>query len=277
MKADVFLARFAPSQLDLPSWLPEPIAEWIRADYAGFVEAACEAACRECGYSDIGDDRVPRKYFEELIRNDHLRASIADFIRDYMADVPARYLPLACDHRMERVWWELRRPSSGEFYYPALVSSAANAKERQDNAMLELFITAFACRQRPRATTTRREIEQQRNHYLDMANKLRDDARIMLNHVDLSFEMKRPLALETSAQAYEDYAREVCAENFGEMALERQRDGEARWVALTIGSKFRTLFGESMYGSTATITSVVIDREINTQTVRKWLGRLANN
>jgi len=276
MKADVFLARFAPSQLDLPSWLPEPIAEWIRADYAGFVEAACEAACRECGYSDIGDDRVPRKYFEELIRNDHLRASIADFIRDYMADVPARYLPLACDHRMERVWWELRRQSSGKFLYPARVS-AANAKERQDNAMLELFITAFACRQRPRATSTRREIEQQRNHYLTEAKKLRDDARIMLDHVGLSFEMKRPLALETAAQAYEDYAREVCAENFGEMALERQHDGQARWVALMIGHKFLVLFGQSMHTLTARITSSVVGREIKPRTVRQWLQALSGN
>src|SRR6185295_10981177 len=102
MKPDVFLARFAPSQLDLPSWLPEPIAEWIRANYAVSVEAAYGAACRECGYShDFDDEYVPWKYYEWLIRDDHLRASIADFVRDYLADVPARYLPLACDHRME--------------------------------------------------------------------------------------------------------------------------------------------------------------------------------
>src|SRR6476660_3105933 len=105
MKADVFLARFAPSRLDLPSWLPEPIAEWIRAAYAESVEAACGAACGECGYfHDFDDDGVPWKYFEELIRDDTLRASIADFVRDELADMTARYLPLACDHRMKGVW-----------------------------------------------------------------------------------------------------------------------------------------------------------------------------
>ena len=277
MKADVFLARFAPSQLDLPSWLPEPIAECIRGAYAVAVEGACGDACRMCGYfNDFDDDAVPLKYFEELISDDTLGANIADFVRDELADMTARYLPLACDHRMKGVWWELRRQSSGEFLYPARVS-AANAKERQDNAMLELFITALACRQRPRATTTRREIEQQRNHYLAKANELRDDARIMLNHDGLSFEMKRPLALETAAQAYEDYAREVCAENFGEMALERQHDGQARWVALMIGHKFLVLFGQSMHTLTARITSSVVGREIKPRTVRQWLQALSGN
>lgn len=266
MKADVFLPRFAPSRLDLPSWLPEPIAECIRGAYAVTVEGACGDACRMCGYfNDL--DAVPRKYFEELIRDDTLGANIADFVRDELADMTARYLPLACDPRMERVWRELRRRrrSSGAFLRPAYGSSAADAQERQDDAMLELFITAFACRQRPRATTTRREIEQQRNHYLAKANELRADARIMPD-----FDMNRPLALETAAQAYEDYAREVCAANFEEMALERQHDGKARWVALTIGNKFRTLFGSPMYGLTAAIASVVLGREIKPRAVQEW-------
>ena len=143
--------------------------------------------------------------------------------------------------------------------------------------MLELFITALACRQRPRATTTRREIEEQRNHYLDEAKKLRDHARIMLDHVGLSFDMKRSLALETAARAYEDYAREVCAANFGEMALERQHDGQARWVALIIGRKFLVQFGQSMHTLTARITSSVVGREIKPRTVRQWLQALSGN
>ena len=44
-----------------------------------------------------------------------------------------------------------------------------------------------------------------------------------------------------------------------------------RWVALTIGNTFRTLFGSPMYGLTATITSVVLGREIELRTVRQWL------
>ena len=75
----------------------------------------------------------------------------------------------------------------------------------------------------PRTTTTRREIEQQRKH---------------------------------AAQACEDYAREICAENFGEMALERQHDGQVL---------------------TARITSSVVGREIKPRTVRQWLQALSGN
>ena len=59
------------------------------------------------------------------------------------------------------------------------------------------------------------------------------------------------------------------------MALERKHDGRARWVALTIGNTFRTLFGKPMYGLTATITSVVLGREIKLRTVRQWLKTMA--
>ena len=52
------------------------------------------------------------------------------------------------------------------------------------------------------------------------------------------------------------------------MALERKHDGRGRWVALTIGDKFRALFGKPMYGLTTTITSVVLGREIESRTVR---------
>ena len=77
------------------------------------------------------------------IRDDvDLRERIADLVRDDLAEITGRYLPLACDHRMEGVWRELfRHNSNGGFLHPAIGID-------QDAAMLELFDTAFTCQQR---------------------------------------------------------------------------------------------------------------------------------
>jgi hypothetical protein len=243
MKADVFPA-------DLPSWLPEAIAQCIRVKVTEF-ERGYEEACRK---NNIFDD--------EAADISNLAANV---LRDHLTT-----LPLVCDPRMESVWWELsRQRPSGAFLYPACVSSGANGQERQDAAMLELFNVAFACRKRREATTTRREIEQQRDYYMVKADELRTDAWILLGQP--SYNKERCEKLYAAAQVYEDYARELYATSSG-TALERKHDGRARWVALTISDKFRELFNSPMYGLTATITSVVLDRRVDPRTVRLWVG-----
>src|SRR5262249_15979493 len=57
-----------------------------------------------------------------------------------------------------------------------------------------------------------------------------------------------------------------------DFVLEREHDGTARQLALTISDKFRELFGKPMYGLTATITSVVLGREIESRTARQGGG-----
>jgi len=277
MKADVVPAHLAPPPLDIPTWVPELIAQSVTAFYELAVEGACGAAVRECGYTNDFDDYdyVSRRYLDELIP-DVLRASVADFVPDELAEITRCCRLLTCDRRMRGVWRELsKRRSSGEFLHPARLSSAPTAQEQQDIAMLELFHTALGCQQqRDKTTATRDEIEQKRNYYFAKANELRKDAKIMLVHdrSDLSFEMTCYLALETAAQAYEVHAREVYSGS-PEMVFERKRDSRARWVALTIANKFRELFNKPMYQLTATITSLILGREIDHCTVRYWCDR----
>ena len=245
MKDDVFPPA-APSELAIPSWVPEPIAQCVKAKVTGF-ERNFEETCRKNNNFD-----------EEAADIGDLGANV---LRDHLTN-----LPLVCDRRMESVWRELsRQRSSGTFLHPARGSCAANAKERQDAAMLELFNTAFACRKGWGATTTRREIEQQRDRFLAKADELRTDAWMML--VQPSYSKDRFQKLADAARVYEDHARELYATSSA-TALERKHDGRARWVALTIGNKFRVLFGSPMYGLTATIASVVLGREIESRTVR---------
>ena len=120
------------------------------------------------------------------------------------------------------------------------------------------------------ATTTQRQAEQQRDGYLAKADELRDDAIAMLLRSPLDQGSERYQSCRLQPRPTKTYAGEIYAASMP-MALERKHDGRARWVALTIGNTFRTLFGSPMYGLTATITSVVLGREIEPRTVRHWL------
>jgi hypothetical protein len=219
-----------PPRLGIPSWVPEPIARNASYHYGADVSQAA----------------------------------------------------LICDLRMKGVWRQLSRPArNGAFLYPARPLSAPTAKDQQDAAMLQLFNVAYRCWELDGETTmTRGQAEQQRNCFLAKAEELRTDALTMRMQPRLSDELadeaaahagyasneERYQKLLAAARAYEDYAREISFAG----ALEREHDGRARWVALTIADAFRTLFGKPMYGLTATIASVILGREIDPRTVRWW-------
>jgi hypothetical protein len=227
MKADLL-----PTRLDIPSWVPEPIAQWARARHATEINSIYYEASKE-----------------DVYLNDAI-------VEDELADRATRYLPLVRDRRMQSVWRELYRRRNGAFLYPARSGD-------QDAALIELINTALMCRIRREATTTRSEIEQERDRFLARADQLLADI--------LTLEGKHVGKLFAAAQAYRDHANEIYASN-STTALERRHDGGGRWVALTISDKFRELFDQPMYGLTATITSVILDRDIKTRTVRKWCG-----
>jgi hypothetical protein len=204
-------------------------------------------------------------------------------------------IALVCDPQMRSVWKELsRRRRDGTFLYPARdawwerrmffllpvggAPSAADARERQDKAVVELFDTVLACKLLHLATTTRREAEQQRDHYLAKAQELERDALTMVSNPETMvsnpecFAYKRDersRRLREAAKTYKDYAHETYTAAI-RMALDRNHDGRARWVALTIANKLHELFGLPMYGLTATITSVALGRTVTPRAVRQW-------
>src|SRR5262249_2510244 len=270
MKADV-LPPTTPPELEVPSWVPEPIAQSARAKYAADVHAAYAAAIRETGDAE-GDAEA-----DALAAQNGVRDAFADFVREDLANIAEQYRPLVCDHRMRGVWRELTRQRNGAFLHPAGAPSVANAKERQGRAMVKVFNTALACQEQRRATTARGKAELQRRRYLAKAKELQRDALTMTTQpllfcgkTILTDKQRHKLwqKLENAADAYEEYARAI---NVAKLSmLEREHDGRARWVVLTIGDKFRSLFGLPMYGLTATITSVVLGRDIDPRTVRQW-------
>jgi len=198
-------------------------------------------------------------------------------------------IELVCEPRMRSIWRELYlQHRDGTFLYPARsawwerrrffllpVGSAplqADAKGRQDEAVVELFDTVLACKLLPLATTTRREAEQQREHYLTMAHELELAAKTMWENPDCSIDKRyeRERRLQEAAKICRDYAHETHAVAMRMAPLERSHDGRARWVGLAMANKFHELFGFPMYGLTATITSVVLGRNVSKRRIRQW-------
>jgi hypothetical protein len=153
---------------------------------------------------------------------------------------------------MRGVWRELHR-------HPTRLSSKASPKA-QDAALIEVFDTALACMQEDNTTVTRKQARQGRDWLLDVA-------------VQLEFEVmpSSPWAdrLTAAASICQDYAKERYAADIA-TATVRQRDGQARWIAMTISNVFQRRYGKSMYTQTARITSVILGREILVNTVAKW-------
>jgi len=259
MKADV--PRIPKLRLRIPAWVPKPVAQSIRAKYAADVDWAYRAALKESG-----DYSGPDEHLAAIARQDDVRRAFADVVRDDVADITERYLPF-CDRRMEGVWRELSRQRNGAFLHPA--------KDRQA-ALVELFETALLCQETRRgATMTTGQVEDQRSRYLAKAEELESDASAIMatpgarRQTERHRQTKRYLRLLDAADVYKEYAAErYWADSL--TSLERAHDGRARWVALTIGHKFRELFGSPMYGLTATITSVVLRRTVEPRTVRQW-------
>jgi Arm domain-containing DNA-binding protein len=273
VKAVVFPTIALPA-LQIPPWVPGAVARSARAKYAEDVHLVFSTVERKAGFDADVDELADeaRDQLADKIRNQPV-------LRNTFVSITELFQPLVCDPRMRGVWRELcKLRADGAFLHPARGAwwerrmpflLPADARERQEEAMVELFDVALACQQRPRTTTmTRRQAEQQRDYYLTKAQELQLDATTMLTD-PASQRHKRHRRLLEAVQAYEDYAHETYAAAI-RTSLDRQRDGRARWVALTISNKFRVLFGSPMYRLTAAITSVVLGRNVSRPRIRQW-------
>jgi hypothetical protein len=152
-----------------------------------------------------------------------------------------------------------------------------DANERQVDAMFELFETALHCHHL-RVPPTRSKADRERRRCLEKADELKWDAISMwVQHLpadkDLSHEQRSALIdkLNAAAEAYRQFASMI--EQAQPDMPERDRNIRARQVALKIGNKFNVLFGSPMYGLTAKITAVVLNRPIDPEAVRHWLTK----
>jgi hypothetical protein len=269
MKADL------PRPLHIPAWVPEPIAQFARTNYAGDVHRAYARAIEEFGPPEDAAE------CDDLAALDEVRVNYIEDVRDDLAEIAKNYRPLVSDPRMRGVWHELSRRRNGGFLHPACGAST------QEAAVVKLFELALTCRKRHWTATTRGEVERWRRHFLARAEELEDDALTMLLGRGMDFLIfeqrgelgRRPFEqfeqrnelwqkLKHAADACKEYAHALDATKC--FILKREHDSRARQLALAISAQFRVLFGSPMYGLTATITSVVLGRQINSRQTEQW-------
>jgi hypothetical protein len=239
-----------------------------------------------------------------------VRAAYAadDIVRDDLADIAERYRALTCDPRMRGVWRELsRQRCNGCPLYPARGPSQQAAmleifKTAFECRYLDALPTrAEAERQRRHYLAKAKELEwdamtmmtqrlSAESGLLSQPATIEDSnlpsqpATIEASDDDLLNELAALLAKEVevvedeggalggkllaAAEAYKKYARAIYR---AQPSLpQRECDIHARLVALRISARFRELFGSPMYGLTAIIASIVLNRRVDPRTVRHW-------
>jgi hypothetical protein len=247
MKADAFSPE-DDAPLRVPPWVPEPVAQAAHDIYA---------------YREVANRR----------------RMIACLVR------------LVSDERMRRVWYELaRRHRGGTFMHPATTAPAwsplmqeakvdpppSKPDECQDVAMANLLRASLVSAIQPGTTMTRQQAESDRRRYLAMAQlwigppiRPREDR-------------DRHRLLASAARAYEKAAANIVNKlegKFSRFPIIRKRGhgGSAnQWLALNITGQCRWLFGSPLYGVTAIVMSVILDRDINARTVRQWCAHPAD-
>jgi hypothetical protein len=175
----------------------------------------------------------------------------------------------------------LRRHIDGSFLLPALASvPGANAEERQIRALTQLFKTAYDATHSPRAVVSRRKVEEKPAELCARAKELRAVAEWWLEagpdkaDPDGVWRSQYPdyyydVLLEAS-EALEEMAGKTYASDV-RFAVDRVRgDGYTRWLAITVAKCARILFGKDLYGITAILVSIAVDRAISPSTVKNW-------
>lgn len=223
-------------RLRIPSWVPPAIADCARTEW-------------------------------EAVHNSSLNGQL---LAELHPPTPQSLERLVCDLRMRSVWRELsRRHRNGAFLHPA---------EQQDVAMVELFLAAWLCVLRPQITRTRRPAEQRHREVTKRADELRVEGFVLLSRAVKrdgadAKNIERYDRIVAAADALKEYADETLTIELRTARDRGHGEGKARWFALAVTKKCRALFGAPLYGVSATITSVALNRSVKPRTVRQWYAR----
>jgi hypothetical protein len=203
---------------------------------------------------------------------------VAHVARERAVDTDlAILIPLVSDPRMRAVWYELgRKKKDGITLLHPAHPEMEHPEEQQGVEMASLFDIIVHCAVNPGATSTWREVEVKESHYRDMARRLRSDAKSAKfqwsEHHNAGSpkpdEQRQRLmdAAETYRQLAEGLDRWPAS-----LVVERDRGDPAdRWLAIRLTQACQLIFKTPLYGSVATIMSVVLGRKIGARAVRQW-------
>jgi len=227
-----------PRPLRIPRWVPKQVA----------------AKARELS-------RTGKARFDGPL----LVASEADF---------QRLLRLTTDPRMKWVWRELGKRRGDDYLYPAWQSKQPVA-DRQGIGMTILFLHALKLIKIMRevwsdrvSSASRKDAAYVRKKSVTMARTLRALAEVFVEPPSSPDELDRENArkLEAAAEVFDQLAVKPHVRDRGNTLI--------RYITGDLVKTCRVIFGSSMYGVVATITSVLLgDSNIPASTIRNWYPR----
>jgi hypothetical protein len=129
---------------------------------------------------------------------------------------------------------------------------------RQDLALVFFLQQALELSRQFRRPVTRAEARKKRQHYLDMARRIRDDVEL-----DPSYSSTQEILLN-AAFAYDELADQAGPSDGNPLLVDRKRKGDERQNGFVIrfAAMTKAVFGSPLYGVVATVANVAFNCEV---------------
>lgn len=233
-------------RLELPNWLPIPVADEAEILYQGILQK-------------------DREYERQLAKARHSGA----------LEELGLLRRLASDQRMKSVWRELyrkKRQPPNEFLNPAMLAGIMfearfpilHDPKNQDLAARDLFNSAFRFAARRSTLPTQHEIDSKLKPFTTMATRLRQDAQSLLSLGANVFASD----LEAMALVCEKHADDFNPGPLNPIVKRSRGDQVVRAYILRMSITCREIFHKMLPGTVATIAGVVFSKKVTGPQVR---------
>jgi hypothetical protein len=178
----------------------------------------------------------------------------------------------ATDARMEKVWKQLMKRRGGKYRDTAAVDRE-DADTRHGAALVALLDAVVRYAMLRGSTITVQEAKQRHRDTLDTMEALLCDLSDMASGGPTRNIIADKKDLSALRCAFRVYMRWGRSRFEAEMTIPTKNESERhqdRWFVLLIAEELQRLYGDRMYGTTATIASVLTGREIKKRTVQSW-------
>jgi hypothetical protein len=257
-------------RLELPQWVPQPVADEARFLYDSAVSPnqTVERPVYELEeiFTIKSTGEVSRVPLGGIIANSRMQAVSRTMEANTLRSMSRGQIELLCrlasDERMKNVWRELYRQTRGgeQFLNPA---KGVQDPQNQDMAAREFFSRAFRHAAWPAPLLTYNDFKSKRKSYLTIAARLREDAHKLssLGSDELAAD------LEAIAVTCEGRASAILPVSLPPVARSRG-DQVLRGYVLRMTFVCQRLFDKELHGTVATTAGVVFSKGISGNQVR---------
>jgi hypothetical protein len=243
--------------LELPKWLPSPVTNYAR-------QINCRTKSDELMLRRLTSDPRMRTVWTELLKRKRTNYKASDTFKHQPTDridwnVESRELL-----RRAQAIRGISGPDAGraateievgaKFFWAAWTATTAISElSIQERALVALFVQAFEFARTESRPVPRAVARQRREHYLDMANRIRTDI--------VELDLFSNQVLTDAAFAYEALADTAAPPPGHPLHVQRRRRGNERQIAFVrqLAEATKAIFGHSLYGTVATVANVAFE------------------